>query len=323
VLARQGRHFLAIRHPEPFLKIRILGSAAGGGFPQWNCNCPQCDGWRHGRIRALARTQSSIAASADDERWLLFNASPDILQQLREFSALQPGRALRDTAIEAIVLMDAQIDHVTGLCMLREHRQPWPIWCTPPVRDDLMGGNPLFKVLSHYCGVAWNELPLEADGFDMPNLPGLHLRALPLSSNAPPYSPRRDRPDPGDNVGVMLRDTRTGRSLFYAPGLGQMEPHVWAAMQQADVVLVDGTLWTDDEMIRLGASKKTARAMGHMPQAGEDGMLSWLAKLPASTRKVLIHINNTNPILNEDSSERAELVRLGVEVAFDGMEIDL
>jgi pyrroloquinoline quinone biosynthesis protein B len=146
---------------------------------------------------------------------------------------------------------------------------------------------------------------------------------LPLRSNAPPYSPRRDRPDPADNIGLLLRNEHTGRRLFYAPGLGEMEPHVWAAMQQADVVLVDGTLWTDDEMIRLGASGKTSRAMGHLPQSGDGGMLHWLQQLPASTRKVLIHINNTNPILDEDSAERAELDRLGVEVAFDGMEITL
>ncbi|WP_290870301.1 pyrroloquinoline quinone biosynthesis protein PqqB [Aquabacterium sp.] len=305
------------------MKIRVLGSAAGGGFPQWNCNCPNCDGWRQGRIRARARTQSSIAVSIDAERWLLCNASPDILQQLREFPALQPARALRDTAIEAIVLMDAQVDHTTGLYMLREHRQPWPIWCTGPVRSDLLGSNPLFQVLSHYSGVAWQELPVAEAGFHMPQLPGLHLRALPLRSNAPPYSPRRDRPDPADNIGLLLGDEHTGRRLFYAPGLGEMEPHVWAAMQQADVVLVDGTLWTDDEMIRLGASGKTSRAMGHLPQSGDGGMLHWLQQLPASTRKVLIHINNTNPILDEDSAERSELDRLGVEVAFDGMEITL
>lgn len=305
------------------MKIRILGSAAGGGFPQWNCNCHNCRGWRQGTVRAKARTQSSIAVSADDERWLLFNASPDILQQLREFPALQPGRALRDTAIEAIVLMDAQIDHTTGLYMLREHRQPWSIWCTAPVRSDLMGGNPLFQVLSHYSGVDWRAMPLDEAGFVIDRLPGLQLQALPLLSNAPPYSPRRDQPDPGDNVGMRVRDARSGRTLFYAPGLGQMEPHVWAAMQQADCVLVDGTLWTDDEMIRLGASTRTARAMGHMPLQGDDGMLAWLDRLPASTRKVLIHINNTNPILDEDSPERAELTRRGIEVAEDGMEIIL
>ena len=304
------------------MKIRVLGSAAGGGFPQWNCNCPNCDGLRKGRIRAQARTQSSIAASGDDENWVLFNASPDVLQQIRSFPALQPARALRDTGIAAIVLIDAQIDHTTGLYMLREHRKPWPVWCTACVREDLSVGNPVFGVLGHYSGIDWRELPLQAR-FAIDGAPGLGFEALALTSNAPPYSPHRDRPQPGDNIGVTLVDAASGKRLFYAPGLGEMEPHVWAAMQAADCVLVDGTLWTDDEMIRLGASAKTSRAMGHLPQSGAGGMLEWLDKLPATTRKVLIHINNTNPILDEDSRERAVLAAHGIEVAFDGMEIAL
>ncbi len=300
----------------------MLGAAAGGGFPQWNCNCPNCDGLRKGTIRAQARTQSSIAVSGDDENWVLFNASPDILQQIRSFPELQPARALRDTAIAAIVLIDAQIDHTTGLFMLREHRTPWPVWCTAGVREDLSVGNPLFGVLEHYCSLAWNEVPLTGD-FRISGAPGLSFEAIPLTSNAPPYSPHRDRPQPGDNIGVSLVDARSGKRVFYAPGLGEMEPHVWAAMRQADCVLVDGTLWTDDEMIRLGASKKSSRAMGHLPQSGAGGMLEWLDKLPKGTRKVLIHINNTNPILDENSAQRAELTARGIEVAFDGMELVL
>ena len=305
------------------VKIHVLGSAAGGGFPQWNCNCPNCHGVRIGDPRFEARTQSSITVSADGQSWVLFNASPDILQQIRSFPALQPARSLRDTAIRAVFLMDAQIDHTTGLYMLREHRQPLPLWCHPLVRDDLSTGNPLFNVLAYYCGIDWHEVSLKTDGFAMTDVPGLHFTALPLISNAPPYSPHRNQPQPGDNVGVSISDSATGKSAFYAPGLGQMEPAVWAAMQAADCVLVDGTLWTDDEMIRLGASQKTSLAMGHMPQSGAGGMLEWLGKLPASTRKVLIHINNTNPILDAESRERQTLAEHGIEVAFDGMEIDL
>jgi pyrroloquinoline quinone biosynthesis protein B len=305
------------------VKVHVLGSAAGGGFPQWNCNCPNCDAWRQGSKRFKARTQSSITVSADHTSWVLFNASPDILQQIRSFPALQPTRALRDTAIGAVFLMDAQIDHTTGLYMLREHRQPLELWCHPLVRDDLMSGNPLFKVLGHYCGIDWHEVLLGDTGFGIDSVPGLRFTALPLISNAPPYSPHRDRPQSGDNVGVTITDVASGKRLFYAPGLGQMEPPVWAAMQAADCVLVDGTLWTEDEMITLGASKKTSRAMGHMPQSGPGGMLEWLDQLPKNTRKVLIHINNTNPILDEEGPQRQELTRRGIELAYDGMEIDL
>jgi len=304
------------------VKVHVLGSAAGGGFPQWNCNCPQCSAVRSGSPHHLARTQSSIAVTANESDWLLINASPDVLQQIKAFPALQPARALRDTGIAAVLLMDAQIDHTTGLLMLREHRQKLPLFCHPLVREDLSTGNPLFKVLSYYCDIDWHDLQLQTP-FLVPGLTGLNFQALPLISNAPPYSPHRDKPQPGDNIGLSVKDETSGKTLFYAPGLGQMEPHVWQAMQQANCVLVDGTLWTDDEMIALGASKKTSRAMGHMPQTGVDGMIEWLDKLPSQVRKILIHINNTNAILDESSPQRQTLTAHGIEVAFDGMEIEL
>ncbi|WP_428311787.1 pyrroloquinoline quinone biosynthesis protein PqqB [Hydrocarboniphaga sp.] len=305
------------------MRVHVLGSAAGGGFPQWNCNCRNCDGVRRGTLNAKRRTQSSIALSADGAGWLLCNASPDILQQLQQFPALQPARALRDTAINGVLLIDAQIDHATGLYMLREHRQKLPLWCTTPVFDDLTRGNPILELLKHYCGVDRHEIPLDARPFAMPAMPGLQFTAIPLISNAPPYSPHRDDPVPGDNIGLLVRSLDSGRSLFYAPGLGRMEPPVWSAMRSADVVLVDGTCWRDDELVALGASKKTARDMGHLPQTGAGGMLQWLGELPAGARRILIHINNTNPILDEDGAEYAQLRAAGVEVAYDGMEIEL
>lgn len=305
------------------MKLRVLGSAAGGGFPQWNCNCPMCAGVRDGSVNAIRRTQSSIAVSDDGVDWVLFNASPDILTQIQRFDALQPARALRDTGIASVVLMDAQIDHTTGLLMLREHQRPLRLWCSAAVREDLSHGNPLFGVLDHYCKIDWHELTPDGSTARIAGADAIEFKPLALISNAPPYSPHRDKPVPGDTLGMLMTDTRNGRKLFYAPGLGQMEDHVWDAMEQADVVLVDGTMWTDDEMIRVGASKKTAASMGHLSQSGPGGMIEWLDKLPRSTRKVLIHINNTNPILNEDGPERAKLAEHGIEVSFDGMEIEL
>jgi len=304
------------------LEIRILGSAAGGGFPQWNCNCQQCSGVRDGSINATPRTQSSIAVSDGSQDWVLFNASPDILQQLKGNPDLQPARALRDTGIKSVVLLDAQIDHTTGLLMLREHQEPLGVWCTAPVHEDLTKGNPLFNVLAHYCDVAWHEItpgnPMSPAGSER-----VSFLPIALTSNAPPYSPHRDNPVPGDTIGVLMTDTVNGGQVFYAPGLGRMEDAVWDAMQRADVVLVDGTLWTDDEMITTGASKKTGLDMGHLAQSGTEGMIAWLDKLPETTRKILIHINNTNPILNENSSQRASLKQHGIEVAYDGMRISI
>lgn len=305
----------------PEVKIRVLGSAAGGGFPQWNCNCRLCSGVRTGSIKATPRTQSSIAVSDSGTNWILFNTSPDILQQLKDNPALQPARALRDTGIASVVLMDAQIDHTTGLLMLREHQKKLPVWCTGPVREDLSEGNPLFKVLEHYCGIDWHEIHPEGEIAELSATSNITFEPIPLLSNAPPYSPHRDKPVPGDTIGMLMRDNNSGKQVFYAPGLGQMEARVWQAMQQADAVLIDGTLWTDDEMISTGASSKTGQAMGHLAQSGEGGMIEWLDKLPDSTRKILIHINNTNPILDENSAERATLASHNIEVAYDGMDI--
>lgn len=306
------------------MRITILGSAAGGGFPQWNCNCRNCAGVRSGKVKAKARTQSSIFVQADDGiEGVLFNASPDILEQIRSHPTLQPGRALRDTAIAGVVLIDGQIDHATGLFMLRERSAPLPLWCTDPVEEDLSQGNPVLRVLTHYCGVQRHRIGLDGAWFEVPGVAGLRLRALPLSSKAAPYSPHREQPVPGDNIGVTIHDRRSDKTAFYAPGLGQITPAVFDAMSGADAVLVDGTFWTDDEMPRLGVSPKLAREIGHLPQSGPGGMIEWLAKLPPRTRRLLIHINNTNPILDEDSDERATLTRAGIEVCEDDMAIRL
>jgi pyrroloquinoline quinone biosynthesis protein B len=306
------------------MRITVLGSSAGGGFPQWNCNCHNCAGWRDGSVRAKARTQSSIFVRGDEGvDGVLFNASPDILEQIRTNPILQPARAVRDTAIAGVVLMDGQIDHATGLFMLRERGSPLPLWCTDPVEEDLSRGNPILRVLGHYCGVERHRIALEGEVFTVPGVPDVQFRAMPLSSKAAPYSPHREQSVPGDNIGMLITDRRSGRSAFYAPGLGEITPTVFDAMSGADAVLVDGTFWTNDEMIGLGLSRKTARDIGHLPQSGPGGMIEWLGRLPRSTRRLLIHINNTNPILDEDSGERAVLGRHGIEVCEDHMTIEL
>jgi pyrroloquinoline quinone biosynthesis protein B len=304
------------------LKIRVLGSAAGGGFPQWNCNCPNCRGYRAGTLRARARTQSSIAVGVGSS-WALVNASPDILAQLQSNPDLQPGRAIRDSALVAIVLVDGQVDHTTGLYMLRESVRPWPIWCTDSTFADLTRGNPVLGVLSYFCGVDRRRIDLDEAGFTIDKVDAVRWRALPVASKPAPYSPNRDSPVAGDNLALVIEDQSTGKTAVYAPGLGAIDDRVWRAMQSAACVLVDGTFWTDDEMVRLGISSKRARDIGHLPQTGPGGMMEWLDRLPSATRRILIHINNTNPILDESSQEAAELKRRGIEVAWDGMEIVL
>ena len=303
------------------MRIRVLGSSAGGGFPQWNCNCANCDGLRHGRINARARTQSSIAVTANGLDWLLVNASPDILTQIRDTPDLQPARAVRDSGIAAVLLMDAQIDHVTGLIMLRERGSRLPLLATPEVLSDISSGFPITGILSHYCGVATTELPSDGRTITVEGLPGIEVQTVAIASKPPPYSPFRGNPRAGDNLGLVIQNPVNGARVFYAPGLGAVTPELLKLMSSCSVLLVDGTFWTEDEMITQGLSKKKAAEMGHLPQSGPGGMIEQLDKLPRSIRKILIHINNTNPMLIEDSAERAELTRHGIEVAHDGMDI--
>lgn len=303
------------------MKIRVLGAGAGGGFPQWNCNCDNCRRLRQGQLNGKARTQSSIAISTDNRNWLLFNTSPDIRAQLEAFPAIQPKQGIRDTGIRAILLIDSQIDHTTGMLMLREGK-PLEVYCTEMVRQDLTSGFPLFTMLKDYCTVNHHPIACDETPFTIPGIDDIRIYAHALKSKAPPYSPHRHDPHQGDNIGVIIEQISTGKSLYYSPGLGEIEPHVMAAMQRVDCLMVDGTFWTDDEMVQQGISHKHAREIGHLPQSGPGGMIEVLNGV-AKARKILIHINNTNPILDEDSPERKTLDAAGIEVAYDGLEIDL
>jgi pyrroloquinoline quinone biosynthesis protein B len=301
------------------MKIRVLGSGAGGGFPQWNCNCNNCRRIRRKEMNGRARTQSSIAVSTDQANWLLINASPDIRAQLEAFPDIQPKQGIRDTGIRAILLIDSQIDHTTGLLMLREGK-PLEVYCTEMVRQDLTTGFPVFNMLAHYCGVNHHPVPTDGGSFTIPDIHDLRFYTQALKSKAPPYSPHRHDPHEGDNIGLIVEQISTGKKLFYSPGLGEIEPHVLEAVQQADYVMVDGTFWTDEEMCTQQISHKKAREIGHLPQSGEGGMIEVLNGV-AKARKLLIHINNTNPILDDHSRERAILDAAGITVAEDGLDL--
>ncbi len=254
------------------------------------------------------------------------NASPDILTQIKSTPELQPNRGPRDTGISAVILMDAQIDHTTGLLMMREGKTPMRLFTTPAVWEDLTNGLPLVPTLGFYCGVKWTPLCTECDEFfSISPLDSIKIKSIPLISKAPPYSPSRYAQRRGDNIGLLIEDTNTGKKVFYAPGLGEITPDILPYMQQADVLMVDGTFWTEDEMITQGFSQKLAADMGHLPQTDKpgkrgSGMISQLRQFE-NQRKVLIHINNTNPILYEHGDERAILAENRIEVSYDGMEI--
>jgi len=295
------------------VRVRVLGSAAGGGFPQWNCHCGICDAAREG-VRAVPRTQSSLAICGDEGPWFLVNASPDLRQQLADLDAKQV-RGVRAAPIAGVLLTDAEIDHTAGLLLMRESATPLRVFGDAGVERALIDGYPVLAMLARYCGAEWRTLE---PGRRQP-LDGSSLAVEPfrVGGDAPRYL--------GSDVGLEasgLVFSDVGGTVTYVPGLARLDDGVIARLAASDLVLVDGTFWHDDDLARLGISDRTARAMGHTPLAGPDGSLAVLAGLKRP-RKVLVHINNTNPILLEDSPEREQVVRAGVEVAYDGLEVEL
>ena len=299
--------------------VRVLGSAAGGGFPQWNCACPPCSAVRDGSRPARPRTQSSIAVSPDYRRWFLLNASPDIHAQIESFPALHPSSGPhggRVVPLQAVLLTDAELDHTLGLLLLREGRG-LEVHATEAVHDMLCDGTSLLRTLEAYCPVKWQPVVPEVD---VPLGDGLSYRAfdVPTTKRARFGSGK----EKGRVVGYRLTDERSGRALVYLPGVQQLTAAVRDQFDDCVCLLVDGTCWHDDELIRLGLAGKTAREMGHLPIDGPGGSLEQLSPLPIE-RKIYIHINNTNPILLEDAPERRIVEQHGMEVAVDGLELQI
>lgn len=292
----------------------VLGSAAGGAFPQWNCRCPVCTLAWAGDRRVRARTQAGLAVSANDGRWTLINASPDLAAQIHATAALHPRNGLRGSPIDAVVLTGAEIDQITGLLSLREST-PFTLYATP-ASHAAVASNAVFDAmgLMKRCAVNPGERFVLAGGIEATVfiVPG----KLPLYLEG--QSPELDAESPA-NVGIELQ--REGARLVFVPGAASITDAMRERFARADVVLFDGTLFTDDEMVRMGTGKKTGRRMGHMPIDGEGGSLAMLNGLRA--RRIYIHINNTNPILVDGSAEKTKVEAAGWTVAEDGMEIAL
>ena len=358
------------------MQARILGSAAGGGLPQWNCRCANCAAARAGLAHVRPRTQSSVAVSADGRAWFLLNVSPDIRQQILAFPALGPsdgtaprGTALhgttpRDTAprgtaprgsgIAGCVLTDAEIDHTAGLLFLREGGAGC-VCCTSTVRRWLNRWFPIEPILASFPNppasipktqhsfpstlasfprTTWRDLPLDAacelclpDGSPS----GLRVHAFEVARHVPRFvndcQGSDERPDDEDSaagsvVGLRINDTKTGGQLVYAPCVGSFDEPLKHAAREADCLLVDGTFWDDDEPIRCGIGSRTARTMGHLPVGGPEGSLSWLSGLSARPR-VYVHINNTNPMLDERGPEHRQVTDRGIRVGADGDNFEL
>src|SRR5436190_2398171 len=293
----------------------VLGAAAGGGYPQWNCRCPVCRLAWDGDPRVHRRTQAGLAVSADGAHWTLFNASPDLRAQLAATPALHP-RELRGSPIEAVVLTGGEIDQTAGLLNLRE-RQPFTLMATEQTLGAL-ADNPMFGALA--ADVVTRRAVVPETPFMLPG--GLVAELFMVPGKVPLYLEQgtpETSVESGANVGVEIK--AGGASLMFVPGAAAVTPSLRERLARADVILFDGTLFTDDEMIASGTGEKTGRRMGHMPIAGADGSLSALAGL--GKRRIYVHINNTNPILIEGSPQRQRVEAAGWEVAADGLEIIL
>ncbi|HEY3637011.1 MAG TPA: pyrroloquinoline quinone biosynthesis protein PqqB [Rhizomicrobium sp.] len=310
------------------MRALVLGSAAGGGFPQWNCNDEISQRVRAGDAQLSPRTQSSLAVSSDGKRWVLLNASPDLRQQINEQVALQPGPddPKRSSPISAVVLTNADVDHVAGLLTLRESHA-FALYASARVLD-VLADNSIFNVLNRDF-VARRALPPDEAVVlhDSANQSlGLVVTAFVVPGKAALWREDTARTDfgtqDGDTIGLAVRSEDSDKTLFYIPGCAAMSDDLARRLRGASLVFFDGTLWRDDEMIAQGVGKKTGRRMGHMSCSGEDGSMAAFGGLDV-TRKIFIHINNTNPLLASGSLERLEAEKRGWEVASDGMEIVL
>jgi len=301
------------------MRVIILGSAAGGGVPQWNCGCGNC---QDARLSGTGRTQSSVALSADGARWVLLNASPDLRAQIASRPELWP-RGARGTPISAVVCTDGEIDHTLGLVLLREATARFPVYAPAGVVGLLDREWPVLRVLSAYAGVEPRTLP-EGQAIPLADGAGRELgvtcTAVSVARRPPRYA--REASAATYDVALRLADQRTGATLAYIPTAGAVDDAVRSVARGADLLLFDGTFWSDGELRAAGVDAPTAREMGHVPIGGPGGSIELLPRLGAR-RTVLVHINNTNPILSRSSSERAQVEGSGIEVADDGMEVEL
>jgi pyrroloquinoline quinone biosynthesis protein B len=309
---RQGARHSGIL---PEMRTRVLGSSAGGGLPQWNCGCLNCTRARAGDPSIPTRTQPSLAVSADGVRWSLINASPDVRDQLARFPALHPRPGTRDLPLDTIVLTNADLDHVLGLLVLRESL-PYRIVSTAWVRDALLKNNAVFRILEPAWGLVKLDEPLYLDRES-----ALEVRLFPVPGKVPTHLAHFASNAPEATVGVRVTDTRTCRRIVYIPGMRAMDGGIMAELEAAACAFVDGTFFTATELAASRPGAPDAPSMGHAPISGEGGSLVRLASL--SGRRIYTHLNNTNPLVNIASPERRWVEAARVEVAHDGLEVEI
>ena len=310
------------------MRVKVLGSAAGGGFPQWNCSCIQCTGVRAGSLQTRPRTQAQVAVSSGGPHWVLLNASPDLRQQILSSPDLAPQSGSRNSPIHTVLLTSADVDSVMGLLHLREF-QPLQIFSTVGVRRALTEENTLFRVLARSTPpVRWENLPLDrlvpvVIASPAEKRAGLFCKAVSLGGSYPDYvgDSLRQTLSPDDAV-IGFQLVSNEKRLFFAPSLPSVGEQWQRLVEESDLALLDGTFWKDDELSSVQKGSKSARQMGHLPLWGDRGLLRHPFR-PSKTRRVLIHVNNTNSVLNEQGQEARFVREAGWEIAYDGMEFTL
>lgn len=307
------------------MEVVVLGSGAGGGIPQWNCNSEHCRLARAGDSRIKPRTQSSIAVSADGERFVLLNCSPDVRQQINDTPQMHPREGKRSTPIKAVILTNGDVDHVAGLLTMRES-EAYQLYASARVMD-ILKENSIFNVLNsdfvNRTTLALSK-PFRPQGTDGSDL-GLTVEAFAVPGKVALYKEDASQGDDfgtqeGDTVGLRISDDKA--AFFYIPGCARLDDALRDRLRDAELLFFDGTLFRNDEMVAAGLSSKTGARMGHMNMSGDDGSLAGFADLNIR-RKIYIHINNSNPVLLEDSAERRQVLEAGWEVAEDGQQVIL
>ncbi|TDF99630.1 pyrroloquinoline quinone biosynthesis protein PqqB [Paenibacillus piri] len=300
--------------------IKVLGSAAGGGYPQWNCNCPYCRRVRNGDGSVHARMNDAIAVSDDGGKWYLINATPDVSAQIESHPALHPGPGLRGTPISGVLLTDAELDHTLGLLHLRQSAE-LDIYAASPVLHALSGPFPVRQIIEPYASFRWTEVRA---GESFPLFGGrLIVYPIQLGRKSPRYVYDANLGQEGAwVVGYRITDKITGGIVVYAPGIESWTAELEQQLKDADCIMLDGTFWHSAELRDLGASELEAADMGHIPITGADGTFGRLTNRSAQ-RRIYIHINNTNPILDTASSEYRTITEHGIEVGYDGLELEV
>ena len=309
------------------MRIEILGSAAGGGFPQWNCGCRNCQAIRAGTFQGKSRTQTQVAITNDGRSWFLLNASPDLRQQIETASPLHPRKNGRDSPIAGVLLTSGDLDQITGLLSLRE-LQAFRIYCTASIRQILREQNSVFAMLNRAPEqVTWTDVSPESS-FPLVTVAGddsgLCCEVFSLGSRYPKYVGDQyltKLPLTEASLGLIVKSP-SGAQLAYLPAVPELDDRFLQRLETVDLLLFDGTFWSDDELIKVQGSGATAREMGHIPVSSAGGSLQKLKSLQRP-RKIFLHINNTNPMLDESSPEYREVRAAGWEVAEDGWHFDL